>query len=54
MNGFAPTPYYEDDLVTLYCADCADVLPALVLARNPSLEQSRERAASHASLLWEV
>ena len=29
MNGFAPTPYYEDDLVTLYCADCADVLPAL-------------------------
>jgi len=24
-----PTPYYQDDAVTLYCADCRDILPLL-------------------------
>lgn len=25
----APTPYYEDEHVTLYCGDCRDVMPTL-------------------------
>lgn len=25
----APTPYYEDEHVTLYCGDCRDILPTL-------------------------
>ncbi len=24
-----PKPYYQDDSVVLYCADCRDVLPLL-------------------------
>lgn len=31
----APAPYYADDVATIYCGDCRDLLPALDLA--PSL-----------------
>ena len=26
---YLPTPYYQDDIITIYCADCRDILPLI-------------------------